>query len=241
MKLANAALAIVAAVVTGVGGGAGAAHLANVRDQTAAQSPPSTARTPATQAPATPAPKTQKPTAQKTTAAQKPRDPLSEENVIRERLYFDVTDHSFTRADPDPAQTLGPCTGDTTFADVLPSRGVTRIGSKLVDDFTPGHQVVEQVAQTRTAGEARATADRIVTLVDECAGITGGDFGYGAAVTVESKLNVTYFPAYDSDAPAGGYIVFSVGTRVGFVDVTDEVTPAQVDHLAKEAANIAAD
>ncbi|MFD2082337.1 hypothetical protein SAMN05421678_10996 [Actinopolymorpha cephalotaxi] len=236
MKLANAALAVLAAVITGVGGGAGAAQVANAHDQKAAHSPPSTTPTPST------------PTARKTTtpkptqsATPKPQDALSEENVVRERLYFDVTGHSFTRTEPDPAQTLSPCTGEKKFSDVLPSSGVTRISSQLVDPFHTGHQVVEQVAQTRTAREARATADRIVTLVDECAAISGGDFGYGAAVTVESKLNVTYFPAYDSDTPAGGYIVFSVGTRVGFVDVADNVTEAEVDHLAKEAANIAAD
>ena len=152
-----------------------------------------------------------------------------------------MTGHSFTRVAPDPAQTLSACTADTKFSDVLPSRGVTRSGSKLVDTFRTGHQVVEQIAQTRTAKEARATADKIVSLVDKCSALSGGDFGYGAAVTVESDLNVTYFPAYDSDASAGGYIVFSVGTRVGFIDVADSVTPAEVDHLAKEAANIADD
>jgi hypothetical protein len=185
--------------------------------------------TPATTASVTPKP-----------SARTPHDALSEENVIRERLYFDVTGHSLTRVASNPAQTLGPCTGTTKFADVLPGRGVTRIGSKLVGDG--GLHLVEQVAQTRSTGEARATANEIVTLVDECAAISGGDFGYGDPVTVQSSSSrkVVYFPAYDSDAAAGGYIIFSVGPRVGVIDVTDDVTPAQVTHLAKEAATVAA-
>lgn len=116
---------------------------------------------------------------------------------------------------------------------------MTRIGSELVGEAGSGRRVVEQVAQTRTAREARATADEIVSLVDVCDAISGGDFGYGAAVTVDSDVNVVYFPAYDSDAAAGGYIVFSVGTRVGVVEVNDRVSKAQVAHLAKEAANVA--
>ncbi|MEI8407728.1 MULTISPECIES: hypothetical protein [unclassified Kribbella] len=172
-------------------------------------------------------------------SAQTPYDALSEENVIRERLYFDVTGHAFTRVALNSAQTLGPCTGTTKFADVLPGRGVTRIGSKLVGDG--GLHVVEQVAQTQSTGEARATAAEIVKLVDECAAVSGGDFGYGDPITVQSSSSrkVVYFPAYDSDAAAGGYIVFSVGTRVGVVDVNDDVTPTQVTHLAKEAASVA--
>jgi hypothetical protein len=242
MKLTHAAAAVLAAVVTGVGGGAAAAQVANGHDQRGAQSPPATTKpstTPTSTAhtSTTQAPKTHRPT------AKTPRDALSEENLIRERLYYDVTGHSFTRVDPDPAQLLGPCTGDQTFADVLPSRGVTRIGSQLVGEAGSGLHVTEQLAQTRTAREARATAEEIVSLVDECEAIEGGDFGYGAPVTVqlESDREVVYFPAYSSDAAAGGYIVFSVGTRVGVVDVNDQVSTAQVDHLAKEAANIAGD
>ncbi|MGW5361969.1 hypothetical protein [Actinopolymorpha pittospori] len=213
MKLTSAALAVLAAVVTGVGGGAAAAHATNGHHEAGAQPTPS--------------------------ATQTPHDALSEENVIRERLYFDVTGHSFTRVAPDPAQTLGPCTGETTFTDVLPRRGVKTIGSKLVG--VGGLNVVEQVAQTRSTGEARATADEIVSLVDQCAAIAGGDFGYGDPVTVQSNSSreVVYFPAYDADAAAGGYVVFSVGTRVGVVDVADDVSTAQVAHLAKEAANVA--
>jgi hypothetical protein len=213
MKLTTAALAVLTAVVTGVGGGAAAAQATSGHYEPAAQPTPS--------------------------AAQTPHDALSEENVIRERLYFDVTGHSFTRVDPDPAQTLSACTGETTFAEVLPRRGVTRIGSKLVGDG--GLNVVEQVAQTRSTREARATEDEIVSRVDECAAISGGDFGYGAPVTVQSNSTqeVVYFPAYDADAAAGGYIVFSVGTRVGVIDVTDDVSTTQVAHLAKEAANVA--
>ncbi|MGW0231183.1 hypothetical protein ACWDWO_22975 [Actinopolymorpha singaporensis] len=240
MKLTHAVVAVLAAVVTGVGGGAGAAQIANAHDEAGVTSRTSTAKASTTRKPTAKKPTTTKPTTTKPTT-KAPRDALSEENVIRERLYYDVTGHSFTRVDPDPAEKLGPCTGDQTFADVLPSRGVTRIGSELVGEAGSGRRVVEQVAQTRTAREARATADEIVSLVDVCDGISGGDFGYGAAVTVESDANVTYFPAYDSDTAAGGYIVFSVGTRVGVVDVTDHVTPAEVDHLAKEAANIARD
>ncbi|WP_020579301.1 hypothetical protein [Actinopolymorpha alba] len=213
MKLTHAAIAVLTAVVTGVGGGAAAAQATNDHRETGAQSLPSTAQT--------------------------PQDALSEENVIRERLYFDVTGHSFTRVDPDQAQTLGPCTGETTFTDVLPRRGVKRIGSKLVG--VDGPYVVEQLAQTRSTREARATADEIVSLVNECAAVAGGDFGYGDPVTVQSNSSreVVYFPAYDSDAAAGGYVVFSVGARVGVIDVADDVSTAQVAHLAKEAANVA--
>jgi hypothetical protein len=82
-----------------------------------------------------------------------------------------------------------------------------------------------------------------VSLVDDCAAIQGGDFGYGDPVTVvsQSDRNVVYFPAFDTDRVYGGYVVFSVGTRVGVIDVSDTATAAQVAALAKEAAEIAAD
>src|SRR4051812_33982902 len=61
------------------------------------------------------------------TASTPKADRLSAENLIGERLYFDVTGHSFTRVDEYPALLLGPCTGQSTFADALPRQGVTRI------------------------------------------------------------------------------------------------------------------
>ncbi|HEY6739637.1 MAG TPA: hypothetical protein VI076_12395 [Actinopolymorphaceae bacterium] len=240
MRLTRAALAVLTAVVTGVGGGAAAAHVANDQ-QNGARSPQANAQTSSARTPSASTSDGRTPPRRPNTPAATPRtdDPLSEENVIRERLYYDVTGRSLTRVDPDPAQTLGPCTGETMFADVLPKQGVTTIGSKLVGE--EAQHAIEQLAQTATAEEARATADEIVRLVDECAAIPGGDFGYGDPETVQydADRKVVYLPAYDSDAPAGGYIVFAVGNRVGVVDVIDEVGWNEVAHLAKEAAAIA--
>ena len=162
--------------------------------------------------------------------------------MIRERLYHDVTGHSLSKvpATADPHAQLGPCTGTTTFADVLPRRGLTQRETILAgSDVT---RMTELVAQTRSAKLARAAAARIVTLVDECAGIQGGDFGYGAPVTVASDAHrkVVYFPGYDSDRRYGGYVVFWAKNRAGVVSVADEVGPQVVDHLAEEAATIAA-
>jgi hypothetical protein len=169
-------------------------------------------------------------------------DELSEENVVRERLYFDVTGHSFTREDPNPEQTLGPCTGQRTFAAALPTPGVSTIGSRLVGG-EDGLHVVEQLAQTGTADEALAAADEIVSAVDECAAISGGDFGYGDPVTVEAAgdRKVVYFPAFDSDRAYGGYVVFAVGPRVGVLEIADAITAKQVAKLATEASAIAGD
>lgn len=167
---------------------------------------------------------------------------LSAENLIRERLYFDVTGHSFTKADPDPKQALGPCTGESLFADALPVQGLTQISSRLLG-AEDGLHVIEQLAQMKAPNEARTAADEIVSLVDECAAISGGDFGYGDPVTVVSEADrkVVYFPAYDSDRAFGGYVVFSVGSRVGVIDVADTVSVAQVAKLAEQAATIAGD
>jgi hypothetical protein len=216
VRIRPAAVAAAAIAVATIGGGVAAAQMGH-DDPVAAAPSPSPSITPAAV------------------------DPLSEENVIRERLYFDVSGHSFSRVDPDPKQTLGPCTGDRTFTETLPGRGVTTTGSKLVGDG--GLHVIEQLAQTGSAQEAGAAAEQIVSLVKDCAAISGGDFGYGDPVTVvsESSKKVVYFPAFDSDAAGGGYVVFNVGTRVGVVDVADGVGVVPIAHLAKEAATIAAD
>ncbi|GAA0628066.1 hypothetical protein GCM10009547_34600 [Sporichthya brevicatena] len=227
MKRSTATIAAVTAAVLGIGGGATAALLSGDDNAEVSQVTPSPAATPA----GTPA---ANPTGG-------PADALSEENLLRERMYFDVTGHSFDRTSLGQNARLGPCTGDSTFADVLPVQGVTRIGTRLTG--SDNRQVTHQLAQTLNAQEARVAANEIVSLVDECAAIQGGDFGYGDPVTVidEADRKVVYFPAFDSDRVYGGYIVLQVGPRVGVVDVSDTVPADQVEHLAKEAAGIADD
>lgn len=159
-----------------------------------------------------------------------------------ERLYLEVTGHSFVAARPNRKQTLGPCTGKRAFVDVLAARLESAIDVKLVGD-EEGLQVVEQLAQTNAAEEAMAVAEEIVSLVDECAAIEGGDFGYGDPVTVaaEAERRIVYFPAFDSDRKFGGYVIFAVGSRVGVLQVVDAVDGDQVARLATEVAAIAAD
>jgi hypothetical protein len=175
-----------------------------------------------------------------TTPRATPADELSAENLVRERLYYDVTGHSLRIVGAiGPHDPLGPCTGDTTFDDVLPG-GVDTTGTVLAGGEAT--RVSELVAQTRTPAAARAVASDIVSAVDDCPAIQGGDFGYGAPVTVaDAAQQVTYFPAYDSDRRYGGYIVFAVGNRAGVVSVSDEIGPEKVATLAREAAAIAAD
>ncbi len=226
MSVRQAVVAAVAVVVVGAGGGTAVARARHD------QPPPS----PSSAKPATSKPATSKP------ATSKPVDQLSEENLVRERLYYDVTGHSFSRVPVinDPHEPLGPCTGTTAFSDVLPKRGLSQRETILAgSDVT---RVTELVAQTRSTRLARGAADHIVALVDECSGIQGGDFGYGDPVTVQADANrtVVYFPGYDSDRRYGGYVVFSVGTRVGVINVADQVGPRKVAHLAQEAAGIAA-
>ena len=187
MKLNHAVIATFAAVVLGAGGGAAAVHLTSDDEPAIAGPTPPPSLTPG-------------PSAAPTPSATPAVDQLSEENVLRERLYFDVTGHSFTkvaavsRADPRTVH------GGEGFADALPVQGLSQISSRLVGK-EDGPHVVEQLAQTLAANEARTAADEIVSLVDECAAISGGDFGYGDPVTVvdEAEKKVVYFPAFDSD------------------------------------------
>ncbi len=200
---------------------------------TASRAPATPSRTPSVTPSSSPAPTS--------TGTAAPLDELSAENLVRERLYYDVTGHSFrVVSDVDPQEPLGPCTGDTTFDDVLPSRGLDVIGTVLAgSDVT---RVTELLAQARTPAAARSAASDIVSAVDECPAIQGGDFGYGSPVTVaDATQQVTYFPGYDSDRRYGGYIVFAVGNRVGVVSVADRIGPEKVASLAREAAGIAAD
>ncbi len=98
------------------------------------------------------------------------------------------------------------------------------------------------LAQARSAAAARSAASSIVSAVQECPGIQGGDFGYGAPVTdAQANRQVTYFPGYDSDRRYGGYIVFAAGNRVGVISVADHVGVEKVATLAREAAGIADD
>ncbi|WP_019875796.1 hypothetical protein [Sporichthya polymorpha] len=222
MKRSTATIAAVTAAVVGIGGGAAAALL---NDDDNVEVVPVTASPAAT--PATPSP----------TATDAP----SEENLVRERMYFDVTGHAFDRTTLGQSARLGPCTGDSTFADVLPVQGVTRIGTRLTG--SDNRAVTHQLAQALNAQEARVAANEIVSLVDECAAISGGDFGYGDPVTVidEPDRKVVYFPAFDTDRVYGGYVVLQVGPRVGVVDISDTVPADQVEQIAKEAAGIADD
>lgn len=231
MKLHQALIALAVTAATAIGGGFVVAQVG--RNQAPGNAagpsntpPPSTSR-PTTAPPNTPPPNTSSPV-----------DELSEENVIRERLYFDVTGHSFSSVKPARDQVLSACTGDRTFADSLPRKGVTTLSSTLVAEG--GRKVVNQVAQTASAGEARAAAEEIVTLVVNCPAISGGDFGYGDPVTVlsDAKREIIYLPAFDSDQAAGGYIVVQVGNRVSVVDVNDGISAEQVEHLARETASI---
>lgn len=227
MKRSTATIAAVTAAVVGIGGGAAAAllndddHVEVVPVTASPVAPPAGTATPA--------------------ATGEPADALSEENLVRERMYFDVTGHAFDRTALGQNARLGPCTGDSTFADALPVQGVTRIGTRLTG--SDNRAVTHQLAQTLNAQEARVAADEIVSLVDECAAIQGGDFGYGDPVTVidEQDRKVVYFPAFDTDRVYGGYVVLQVGPRVGIVDISDTVPADQVEHLAKEAAGIADD
>ncbi len=253
MKVSQAVISVVAAVVTGVGGGVVFAQTRAHTEQPTSQPQPGSAAPSARTTPSgtpsasrgTPAANGGTPAASDGTPAATPAtvDQLSEENLIRQRLYYDVTGHSFSvpvpTMDNPQDEPLGPCTGQTTFADVLPTKGVEQLGTVLAgSDVT---RVTEILAQTRSSAKARAAADEIVTMVGECPAIQGGDFGYGDPVTVHSDADrkVVYFPGYDSDRRYGGYIVFSVGNRVGVVSVSDLLGEQKVSHLASEAAGIA--
>jgi hypothetical protein len=250
MRIDYAVIAAAAAVLTGVGGAAAVVQVSNDSDPStqlpASSKAPSsgpttgaTATTPPTSA-TPPAVATVPPVASEpTTAAAEPAttEGLSEENLIRERLYYDVTRHSFTRKKASFLP-LGPCTGDLQMGDVT-GDDVTRLDTVLAG--SGGREVVEQLAETNTPNLAAQAADTIVTLVEECEAIEGGDFGYGDPVLVSSEPHhmVWYFPAFDSDSAAGGYAVFNVGTRVGVLEVNDTVGQKKVALLAKEAARLA--
>jgi hypothetical protein len=230
MRVSRAVLAAAAAVAVGVGGGsvvAGAVHHPDVPAVRPGRSSSPSATVPS----ATPR------------ASASPLDQLSGENLVRERLYHDVTGHSFTLVPlvDDPNERLGACTGDKGFSDFLPSRNLPQLETILAGSDVL--RVTEQIVQTGSASSARTARARIVAMVRSCPGIQGGDFGYGAPVVVQSGASreVVYFPGYDGDRRHGGYIVFSVGTRVGVVDVADRVSEQQVAHLAREAAGIADD
>ncbi len=248
MNLRNAVISGTAAVVVGVGGGVAVAKVGRHTEQPSSQSPPASTRsaepspTPSAGTPA-PSPSTAATTADTKAPAPTPTpkrlDEISEENLVRERLYYDVTGHSFSHVSGiDRQEPLGPCTGDTTFDDVLPSRGLKTIGTILAgNDVT---RVTEVLAQAQTPAAAKAAAASIVSAVEECPAIQGGDFGYGAPVTeAQEGRQVSYFPGYDSDRRYGGYIVFAVGNRVGVISVADTVGPEKMSSLAREAAGIA--
>lgn len=258
MKLKHAVLAAAAVVVTAVAGGAGVAALTHDNRPDAAGPSPSTSATPSTSTPLSPSPSTATPTATPTatssragsaspsastasrpTGSPSTSDPLSAENLLRERAYHDATGHDFTLA-KRASDLLGPCTGDTTFAEALPRKLVTTRSIQL--DGPDGERVVEHMAQTASASEARTAATEIIAEVKECYGIQGGDFGYGDPVTVSSDDDgeLVYFPAYDTDRPYGGYIVTQTGARVGVVDVGDAISASKLVGLAKLAAEIAA-
>ena len=247
MKLHHGIIAVVAAVVIVLGGVLAVAQARGSSpepgDRPAGGDTVSDRTSPVAQPTPTPTP-TPTPAATTTSApppAPAPVDRLSEENLIRERLYHDVTGHDLSLVDEvqDSHERLGPCTGETTFADVLPARGLSQLEAILAgSDVT---RVTEIVAQTSSSAAARRAADRIVAMVQDCPAITGGDFGYGDPVAVPSDdaESLVYFPGYDSDRRYGGYIVFSVGNRVGVVSVADAVGPGKVRHLATEVAGIA--
>lgn len=253
MKVRHAIIAATAAVVVAVVAGAGVAVFtrstplksAGPLPATSSAASPSSDRSPSpsprTSSPdvsASPDPSaTAEPTAEPTAAAT--GDPLSEENLLRERAYHDATGRDFTLA-PRAGKLLGPCTGDVTFADALPRRLVSTRSIQL--DGPDGAQVIEHMAQTSSVSEARTAATEIIAEVKKCVGIQGGDFGYGDPVTVGSDddSELVYFPAYDSDRAFGGYIVIQTGHRVGVVDVRDAISVPKLVALAKLAAEIAA-
>jgi hypothetical protein len=230
VRVSRAVLAALAAVAVGVGVGSVAAGVVHHPDVPTARpagssSPSASVRSATPRVPASPI------------------DQLSGENLVRERLYHDVTGHSFSLVPivDDPNERLGACTGDKGFSDFLPSRNLPQLETILAGSDVL--RVTEQIVQTGSASTARTAADRLVAMVRSCPGVQGGDFGYGAPVVVESgtRREVVYFPGFDGDRRHGGYIVFSVGTRVGVIDVADRVGEQQVAHLAREAAGIADD
>ena len=254
MKLRPAIIAAVVVVLVAVAGGAILAAVS--RDRGVTGPDPSPSASPAASDSATsPSVATPAPTRSDTrSASPKPSptpsaspsigttpstDPLSEENTLRERAYHDATGHDFSLA-PTASDLLGPCTGDVTWAEALPRQFVTTRSVQL--EGADGRRVVQHLAQVRSASEARTAAQEIIAEVEDCAAIQGGDFGYADPVTVsaDDDAEVVYFPAFDSDQESGGYIVLQTGTRVSVIDVSDDISPAQLNRLAALAVEIAA-
>lgn len=266
MKLRSAVIAAVVVVLVAAGGGAALATIGRADDVAApgpaqpaspsgepssssSSSPtPATAPTPA----ATPTPKASTSPSESASApasssspsstASNPTpkaDPLSAENLLRERAYHDATGHDLTLA-ARASDRLGPCTGDVTFADALPRQSVTIRSIQL--DGPDGERVVQHLAQVASAAEARTAATEIITEAKACYAIQGGDFGYGDPVTISSDdtSELVSFPAYDSDRAYGGYIVLQTGARVGVIDVSDALSVSKLVKLAELAAEIAA-
>ncbi|KAA1420708.1 hypothetical protein FE697_017370 [Mumia zhuanghuii] len=227
MRLDHAIIAGATAALTGFGGAVAVVQVSN--DTGSHADGPSTA-SPTSSAPTAPT----TPTAASTSTA----EGLSAKNLVSTPVYFDITGHHFTRKKRVPWLVLGPCTGDLQMGDVV-ADDVTRIDGRLVGGGD--RHVTEQLAETDSPELAAEAADSIVTLVEECDAIQGGDFGYGDPVLVSSEPHhmVWYFPAFDSDQVAGGYVVFNVGTRVGVVEVNDAVGDDAVAQLATQAARIA--
>lgn len=166
-------------------------------------------------------------------------DPLSAENLLRERAYHDATGHDLTLAARADDLHI-PCGNDLTLADMLPRQSVTIRSIQL--DGPHEERVVQQLAQVASAAEARTAATEIITETQDCLVNQGGDFGYGDPVTISSDdtSELVYFPAYDSDRAYGGYIVLQTGARVGVIDVSDALSVSKLVKLAKLAAEIAA-
>lgn len=261
MKVRNAIISVTAAVLVAVAAGAGVAAFSRSTSGESTGSPPITSTGPSTptvsSTPSVSSPSPRRspsPTADPSTPPPSPSpgrpsstkptadpgiDPLSEENLLRERAYHDATGHDFTLASR-ASNLLGPCTGETTFADALPRQGVTTLSIQL--DGPDAAEVIEHMAQTDSASEARSAAIEIVAEVQQCHAIQGGDFGYGDPVTEHSDKDslLVYFPGYSSDTAAGGYIVIQTGARVGVIDVRDTISRAKLAALATLAAEIAA-
>ncbi|MGH1564681.1 hypothetical protein [Mumia sp. DW29H23] len=235
MRLDHAVIAAVTAVITGVGG---AVAVAQISDETTPRSKPPASTAPSSAPTATTAPSTSPTATAPSTSATPGDDALDDENLIGEAVYFDITGHHVKRPKQVPWLTLGPCTGDLEMGDVV-GDDVTRLDGRLAGEG--GRHVIEQLAETSTPNLASQAADAIVTLVQQCDAIQGGDFGYGDPVLVSSEPHhmIWYFPAFDSDQAAGGYVVFTTGARVGVVEVNDAVDEDAVRQLAQQAARIA--
>ena len=245
MKLAHAVIAVGATALVGIGGGVAAAQIGDddPAKPPAASPKPSSSGKPTPSATPTPTPTPTAPvtsTTTKPTPAPKPVDRLSDENVITPELYRQVTGNRIIHADAGMFR-LSACTGSRTF-ESLTASATDRIAqsfSNEADGF-----IVEQIAQSASSAKAQESAGLIIGLVDACESTQGGDFGYGDPVTLGSgdpDSRIVYFPAYDSDrADMGGYVVFQVGKRVGYLDINAPITADELSQLAVDARDLAA-